>query len=60
MTTYETAVLREGLGFGESPRWHEGRLWYSDFYRHAIFSMDATGREERLEYEVPGQPSGLA
>ena len=60
MTTYETAVLREGLGFGESPRWHEGRLWYSDFYRHAIYSTDADGREERLEYEVSGQPSGLA
>ena len=60
MTAYETSILREGLGFGESPRWHEGRLWYSDFYRHAIYSMDAAGREERLEYEVPGQPSGLA
>ena len=60
MTTYETTVLREGLSFGESPRWHEGRLWYSDFYRHAIYSMDPAGSEERLEYEVPGQPSGLA
>ena len=60
MTTYEAAVLREGLGFGESPRWREGRLWYSDFYRHAVYSMDASGDDERLEYEVPGQPSGLA
>ena len=60
MTTYEASVLRDGLGFGESPRWHDGRLWYSDFYRHAIFSMDPAGREEHFEYEVPGQPSGLA
>ncbi len=22
-------VLLTGLGFGESPRWHEGRLWFS-------------------------------
>ncbi|MDE3083238.1 MAG: SMP-30/gluconolactonase/LRE family protein [Acidobacteriota bacterium] len=60
MTTYATTVLREGLGFGESPRWHEGRLWHSDFYRHAVYSMDAAGHHERLEYDVPGQPSGLA
>ncbi len=60
MITYETSILREGLGFGESPRWRQGRLWYSDFYRRAIYSMDAAGLEERLEHEVPGQPSGLA
>jgi sugar lactone lactonase YvrE len=23
-------VLMEGIVFGESPRWHEGRLWFSD------------------------------
>jgi sugar lactone lactonase YvrE len=58
MKTVTARVLREGLIFGEDPRWHEGRLWFSDFYRHAIFSMDAEG-DERLEHVVPGQPSGL-
>jgi len=52
-------VLRDGLGFGEAPRWHEGRLWFSDFYRRGIFSLDESGTDERLEHEVPGQPSGL-
>ena len=59
MERYASRVVREGLGFGESPRWHEGRLWYSDFYRHAVFSMAPDGSDERLEVEVATQPSGL-
>ena len=59
MKEYSAAVVREGLGFGEGPRWHDGRLWYSDFYRHGIFSMAADGSDEVLEHEVPTQPSGL-
>jgi sugar lactone lactonase YvrE len=59
MKNYEARVLREGLAFGEGPRWHDGRLWYSDFYRHAIFSTDEEGANERLEVSVPNQPSGL-
>ena len=59
MENYESRVIREGLSFGESPRWHEGRLWYADFYRHAIFSTDEFGTSEHLEHEVPGQPSGF-
>lgn len=59
MESFEARVLREGLGFGEGPRWHDGRLWFSDFYRHGIFSINEDASEERLEYEVPTQPSGL-
>jgi sugar lactone lactonase YvrE len=59
MKDYTAAVVREGLGFGEGPRWHEGRLWYSDFYRHGIYSMASDGSDEVLEHEVLTQPSGL-
>jgi sugar lactone lactonase YvrE len=59
MKEYNASVVREGLGFGEAPRWHEGRLWYSDFYRRAIYSMAEDGSDEVLEHEVPTQPSGL-
>jgi len=59
MKEYTATVVREGLGFGEGPRWHEGRLWYSDFYRRGIFSMAEDGSDEVLEHEVPTQPSGL-
>lgn len=53
-----TTVLTGGLYFGEGPRWHEGRLWFSDFYDHAVKSMDATGRV-RVEHRFDDQPSGL-
>lgn len=59
MEQFEARVLREGLGFGEAPRWHDGRLWFSDFYRHGIFSVSADGNDERLEHVVATQPSGL-
>ncbi len=51
-------VLVSGLDFGEGPRWREGRLWYSDFYRKAVFSTDLEGNETRV-CDVPTQPSGL-
>lgn len=53
-----TDVLLSGLGFGEGPRWHDGRLWFSDFYRHGVYAADESGRED-LVVEVPTQPSGL-
>ncbi len=59
MKEYTALVVRGGLGFGEGPRWHGDRLWYSDFYRRAIYSMEADGSDERLEHEVVTQPSGL-
>ena len=37
-----------GLYFGECPRWHDGRLWYSDFFDHAVFSVSPDG-ERRTE-----------
>jgi sugar lactone lactonase YvrE len=53
-------VIHEGLGFGEGPRWRDGRLWYSDFYRHAVFTLDGNGNGvETKVVDVPGQPSGL-
>jgi sugar lactone lactonase YvrE len=48
----------DGLYFGEGPRWHGTRLWYSDFFDEAVYSVDEGG-ERRLEASVPGRPSGL-
>ena len=50
--------LFEGGSYFECPRWREGRWWVSDFYRHAVFTYDGEGREQRV-LEVEGQPSGL-
>jgi len=54
----ETRVLTGGLYFGEGPRWHDGRLWLSDFYAHAVKSVSLAG-DLRTEVEIDDQPSGL-
>ena len=54
----KTRVLAEGLYFGEGPRWRDGRLWFSDFYDHAVKSIDSNGAT-RTELEIDDQPSGL-
>ena len=51
-------ILAEGIYFGEGPRWHEGRLWFSDFYAHRVASVGLDG-DLRTELELDGQPSGL-
>jgi sugar lactone lactonase YvrE len=48
----------DGLRFGECPRWHQGRLWFADFYDHRVSSAGTTG-DVRVEVEVPGGPAGL-
>jgi sugar lactone lactonase YvrE len=51
--------LIDGGSFFEGPRWHDGRWWVSDFFRHVVLSFDADGGDVREEADVPGQPSGL-
>ncbi len=54
----ETRVLVEGIYFGEGPRWHEGRLWFSDFYARAVKSVSLAG-DTRIEFTIDDRPSGL-
>lgn len=58
MTMTKSEVLTEGLYFGEGPRWHDGRLWFSDFYDHAVKSIDSSGKVA-IEHHFDDQPSGL-
>ena len=53
-----TRVLTGGIYFGEGPRWRDGRLWFSDFYAHAVKSVSLAG-DLRTEFEIDDQPSGL-
>ncbi|RPI12711.1 MAG: gluconolactonase [Lysobacterales bacterium] len=54
----QATLLTGGLHFGEGPRWRDGRLWFSDFYDHAVKSVDASGVVS-LERAIDDQPSGL-
>ena len=56
--TKRTNILMDGLTFGEGPRWHEEKFYFSDFYSHKVFSLDMDGNSEVI-VEVPAQPSGL-
>ena len=51
-------TLIGGLSFTECPRWHDGRLYFSDFYTRRVFAVAPDGAKEIIA-EVPGQPSGL-
>ena len=51
-------ILIDGLTFPEGPRWHQGRLWFSDFYSHRVIAADCDGATQTV-CEVANQPSGL-
>ncbi len=52
------AVLLDQLVYPECPRWHDGKLWFSDVHARRVFSM-ATDGEPRIELETPDMPAGL-
>jgi sugar lactone lactonase YvrE len=46
--TRQTRVLLSGLGMGESPRWHEDRLWFSDWGTNEVVAVDSEGNSEAM------------
>jgi sugar lactone lactonase YvrE len=55
----EISTVLSDLSYLECPRWHEDRIWVSDFYTHQVLSAREDGSDLRQEAHVPGQPSGL-
>lgn len=58
MTTQKFSTLISGYDYLEAPRWHDGRLWISDFYTQQVIAADMDGKVEKIA-TVPQQPSGL-
>jgi sugar lactone lactonase YvrE len=54
----QRTLIADGLAFPEAPRWHDGKLWFSDFYTHQVMCVEADGRLVEAAH-VPAQPSGL-
>jgi sugar lactone lactonase YvrE len=54
----KTKTLLDGLSFPEGPRWHEGKLWFSDMQAGRVMTVDRDGKCENI-VDVPGAPSGL-
>ena len=52
----EPQILLSGLAIGESPRWHEDRLWFSNWGAQEIVAVDLEGNSEvmaRVPTTVP-------
>jgi sugar lactone lactonase YvrE len=56
--TAELRTLMTGLVLGESPRWHAGRLWFSDWGAHEIIAVDLDGKSEVI-LRVPTLPFSI-
>jgi sugar lactone lactonase YvrE len=57
--TATPATVATGFHFLEAPRWHQDRVWFSDFYGHRVLSACEDGSDLRTEASVPQQPAGL-
>ena len=58
-------VLLDGLAIGESPRWHEGRLWFANWGTGEVVAVGLDGRSEvvakvpaTLPYSIDWLPDG--
>ena len=51
-------ILLQGLTFPEGPRWHDGKLWFSDFYPHRVIRLATDGKHVRAAWDE--QPRQLA
>ena len=53
-------TVLDGMSYLECPRWHDGRLYLSDFYTQRVLAVDLDGGgEAETVATVPEQPSGL-
>ena len=48
-------IFATGLRMGESPRWHDGRLWVCDWVAGEVLSYDEQG-DRRVELAMTGLP----
>jgi sugar lactone lactonase YvrE len=48
----------DGIGLGESPRWHDGRLWFSDWVAKQVVALDRNGESEVVA-EVDALPFSI-
>jgi sugar lactone lactonase YvrE len=52
----KTQILMSGIAMGESPRWHENRLWFSDWGAQETIAVDLQGKSEVMVQVSFGLP----
>lgn len=58
MKVTEPQQLLRGLAFPESPRWHDGQLWFAEKRGGRVIRLEEDGTPLSIA-DVPGQPSGI-
>lgn len=58
MSDRQLTEVARGFTYTEGPRWHEGRLWFVDFYTHSVNVVNPDGSVDKV-CTVEQQPSGL-
>ncbi|TDW14368.1 SMP-30/gluconolactonase/LRE family protein [Kribbella kalugense] len=48
----ESKLLLDGLGMPESARWHDGRLWFTNWIEQQVVAVDADGKAEYFDVPV--------
>ena len=43
MQDLQTTLLADGFTYGEGPRWHDGKLWFSDMHADVVRTLDTDG-----------------
>jgi len=60
----DVKTLMTGIGLGESPRWHDGRLWFCDWVAQEIIACAPDGTNEvvanvsSFPFSIDWQPDG--
>jgi sugar lactone lactonase YvrE len=57
----EPEIVLSGLGIPESPRWHEGRLWFCNWIDRQVVAVDLDGAAEvMLTRDPASHPMGYS
>ncbi|WP_412515268.1 SMP-30/gluconolactonase/LRE family protein [Actinomadura madurae] len=56
---YKLETLADDFVFLEGPRWHEGRLWLSDQWGNAVYTLSESGERTEIA-SFPRRPSGIS
>jgi sugar lactone lactonase YvrE len=54
----DVTLVLDGIGFPESPRWYDGRLWLVDLFAGKVLATDLDGRTDVVA-EIDDDASGL-
>jgi sugar lactone lactonase YvrE len=55
----ESRVLLDDLIIGESPRWHDGRLWFCNWGAGELIAVDAGGKSEVIALDPAVDPHSI-